>query len=76
MGQQVDQQLRDAIDELLRLGKRPNVFRDARVAPGQGTEFGNEVRIGEEAHVEYEIRVFGDAMLETEADARDQDVFV
>src|SRR6266478_2871965 len=74
--QQIDQEVRDAGDEFLRLGERADEPGDARVAAGQGAELGNEMRVGQEADVKDQIGVFGHTVLETEADAGDQDVFV
>ena len=42
---QVHQQVGDAVNELLGLGKRADIFRHLRMAAGQRAEFGNEVGI-------------------------------
>src|SRR6516162_8004988 len=76
MRQKVDEQVGDAIDELPRLRKRANVFCDLWIASGQRAELGHKVRVGQEAHVKNQVRVFGYPVLETKADAGDQDVFV
>ena len=51
-------------------------FATFGLTPGEWTELGNEVRIGQEAHVEHQVGIFGDALAEAEAHARDQDVLV
>jgi hypothetical protein len=76
VGEQVNEQIGDARDEFACLGKRADIFRHAGIASGQRTEFGNEVRIGKETHVEYQVGVLGNALPESEAHAGNQDVFV
>src|SRR5450432_3078600 len=72
--QKVDQQIRDALNELLGLGKRANVFRDFLVTPGELTELRHKVGIGQEANIEYEVGIVWDAMAETKAYAGNQNV--
>ena len=74
--QKVDQQVGDAGDELAGLGKRADVFGDPRVAPGQRTEFGHEMRVGQKAHVEDKVGILGNALTESEAHAGDQNAFL
>ena len=76
MGQQVNQQFGDALDELLRLRERPNVFGNARVTSGKWAEFGHEVWIGQEADVEDEVGVFGNSVTEAETDAGNEYAFL
>ena len=57
-------------------GKRANVFGDPRVASGQRAELGHEMRIGQEADIEHQVGIVGHAVLESEADAGDQNVFL
>ena len=61
-------------DELAGLGKRADVLGDARIASGQRTELGDEMRVGQEAHVEDKVGVLGNALTESEADAGDEDI--
>src|SRR3954465_5397180 len=49
MRQKIDQQLRDALDELARLGKGLHVADNLGMASGERAKFRNEVRIGKEA---------------------------
>src|SRR5713101_7696926 len=76
VGQQIYEQLRDARDELLGLGKRPDVPCDLRISSGERAELGDEVGIGEKADVEEQIGVIGHSMFEAETDTRHQDVLV
>ena len=59
----------------LRLRKRANVFGDPRIASGERPELGHEVRVGQEAHVEDQVGVLGNALTESEADAGHQNAF-
>src|ERR1700683_5839902 len=72
--EQVDEQIGDARDELPTLGKRANVFGDARIASRQRPELGYEVRVRQEAHVKDEVGVLGNALTEPETDAGHQNV--
>src|SRR5208282_1605893 len=71
--QQVDQQFRDAVNELLRLRKRPDVFGDAGMPSRQPAELRYEMRIREKAHIEYQVGIFRQAVFVSETHARDQD---
>ena len=73
--QQIDEKIGDARDEFARLGKGPDVFGHARIAPRERAEFGNEMRVGQEANIENKIGIFGNALAKSEADARDQNAF-
>src|SRR5579885_1344502 len=69
VGQKIDQQLRDAVDKLLGLGEGADVPCDLGMAPGKGAEFWDEMRVGQETHVEYEVGILGHAVLNAEAHA-------
>jgi len=73
MGKEVDEQVGDTRDEFAGLGKRSDVLGDTGMSTGEGPEFGDEVGIGQEADIEYEIGVLGHSLAEAEADAGDQD---
>src|SRR5579864_6765349 len=73
---QVNQQIRDAGNELLRLGKRANVLGDAGMASGERPKLRHEVRIRQEANIKDEVGVLGNALPETEADAGDQNALL
>ncbi len=73
MRKQVDQQIGNARNELPGLRKRADIFRDAWIAPGQRAEFWNEVRVGQEAHVEDQVSVLRNSLTESETHARHQD---
>ena len=75
MRQQVDEQIGDARDEFARLRERTNVFGQARIAPGQRPELGNEMRIGQKAHIEDQVGVLGNALPESETHAGHQNAF-
>src|SRR5581483_5747062 len=76
MRQQVDQQFRDAVDKLPGLGKRADVLRYLRMAPGEWPEFRDKVGIRQKADVEHQVGFLGNAMPVAEADAGDEDAFV
>src|SRR6202049_2115097 len=76
VGQQVNQQFGDALDEFLGLRKRANVFGHARMPSGERAELGHKMRIGEEADVEDQICVLGDTVAKAEAYARNQNTFL
>ena len=46
------------------------------MASGERPELGNEVRIGQEAHVEDQVSVFGHALAKAETHARNQGILV
>ena len=74
--QEIDEQLRDTFDELFRLRERSDVFRHPRVSASEGAEFGHKMRVGQKTYIEDQVRIFGYAVTETEAHARDQNVFI
>src|SRR3954452_15691808 len=76
MRKQKLKQFRDAVDELLRLRERTHILCNLGVFAGQRTELGNEVRIGQKAHVEDEVGIFGNTITEAKADGRDQHMAV
>ncbi len=71
--QQVDQQIGNAVDEFLGLREGPYVPCNLRIAPGERTKRGHEMRIGQESNVKYQVGVVRNAVLKTKADARNQD---
>ena len=73
--QQINQKIGDALDEFARLRKRTNVFGHTRIASGEGAKFRHEMRIRQKTHVEEQVRIFGNALTEAEADAGHQNVF-
>src|SRR5579871_540260 len=70
--QQVHQQIGNARDEFAGLREGSYVFRHAWIASGERPKLGHKVRIGQEAHIEEEIRILRHALAETEAHARDK----
>src|SRR5947207_2277800 len=74
MRQQIDQKIGDALNKFGRLRKRANVFCDLGMTSSQGPEFGDEMGIGKKTNVEHQVRVVGDAVLESEAHERNQNV--
>src|SRR5450755_2251765 len=64
---QVIQQVRNALDEFLRLRKRADVASHARMLAGKILERGNVVRIGKEPNVEYQVAVRGYTVAVAEA---------
>src|ERR1700722_19445535 len=53
MRQQIDQQVRDARDELRRLWKRPDVARHARILAGEMFERRNVIRVWKDPNLEH-----------------------
>src|ERR1700685_140617 len=76
MRQQINQQFRDSLNEFLGLRKRTDIFRHFWIAAGQRTKFRHEMRVGQKAHIENEVRIFGNSMAEAEAHARHQNIFI
>src|SRR5215470_19416859 len=76
VGNQINQKSGDAVDELLRLRKRADIFGDTWMASGKAAELGNEMRIGQETHVEQQVGVVGNSGLVPKADHRNQNVLV
>src|SRR5579871_2842672 len=73
---QIHQKIGDARDEFAGLGKRTDVLCDAMIAPGQRTEFRNEVRIGKKANVKNEVGIFRYSLAKTETHAGNQDALL
>ncbi len=71
---QVDQQLRNSIDEFDGLREGPDIARDAGIAAGQVFELGNVIGIRQEADVEDQVAVGRHAMPVAEAGDVDADV--
>ena len=76
MGQQVDQQIGDAGNKLLRLREGADIFRDTRVASGERAEFRNKVWIGQKANIEDQIGIFRNTVAESEAYAGHEDALL
>src|SRR6185312_9208297 len=72
MRHEINQQLGDAIYELLRLRELTNVGCNLGMLPCQRTEFGNKVRIRQKTNVKHQIGIAGHAILESEAHTRDK----
>src|SRR5437763_1468411 len=71
---EIDQKIRDALNEFRRLRKRANVLRHFGMASSKRTKFRHKMRIRQEADVEDQVSVVRDAVLESEAHARNQNV--
>src|SRR6201992_2261145 len=69
---QVNEQAFDALQKFAGLRKRTDVLADFWILPGEAAQTRNEMRIGQEAHVENEIGVGRNAVTIAEADARNQ----
>src|SRR5260370_31051228 len=65
--QKIDQQIRDARDELQRLRKRPDVARDAGMFTGEMLESRNIIRIRKKAYIEHQIAIGRHAVAVSEA---------
>src|SRR5215470_17817771 len=74
--QKVHQQLRDAIDELLRLGEGTDVLGYPRMPPGQRAELRHKMRIRQKPDVEDQVGILRYSMFETKAYARYEYVLV
>src|ERR1019366_10156561 len=72
VGQQVDQQVGNAADELLGLRERSYIFGDLRIASGERPGLRYAMRIGEKAHIEHQVGIVGHSVFETEADTGDK----
>src|SRR5580698_4934810 len=70
--QKVDQKFRDAVDELLCLRKRPDVFGDAGMASCERAELGNKMRVREKAHIEDKVGIVGQSVFVSKAHAGDE----
>ena len=75
MRQKVDEQIRDALDELGGLRKRADVFCDPGMAARERAKFRHEMRVGQKTNIEDQVGIIGNAVLESEADAGNQNVF-
>src|SRR5690242_5415694 len=58
MREQVNQQLRNAMNEFLRLRKGADVLGYARVSPGKWPELRDKMRVGKKANVKDEVGIF------------------
>ena len=65
---QIDQELRDAVDTLQRLGKAADVARHPRVAAAQLLKLRDVIRIGQETHVKDQVAVERNAVAVAETD--------
>src|SRR5438874_467361 len=70
---EVNEQVRDAIDELLRLRKLPNIRCNLRMFARQWTKLRNKMRVRQKTHIEYQVGIVRHSVLETETDARNKD---
>src|SRR5215472_3540530 len=75
MRQEVNKQIRDALDELGSLRKRADVFCDLGMPARERAKFRHEMRVGEKTNIKDQIGIIGNALLESEADAGNQNVF-
>src|SRR5208337_2370141 len=73
--QKINQQIGDAQNELLRLRKGPDVLGHARMTSRKLPKFRHEMRVGEKANVEHQIRFLWHTVAKTKAHARDQNTF-
>src|SRR5262249_1419574 len=69
---QIGEQIFDAAQELAGLRKRANVARDLGIFSAERSQPGHEMRIGQKAHVEYEIGVGRNPITESETDHGNQ----
>src|SRR6266853_4290367 len=69
---QIDQQLRDTIDELFRLWKRSNVFSDSRITSRQRAKLGHKMRIGKKAHIKHQVCVVRHSVFVSKTHAGDE----
>src|ERR1700733_12262169 len=76
MGQQEEQQLRNPVEKLGGLGELADVFRHPRMAAGQVSKFGHEMRIGQKPDVKHQVGFQRDPVLIAETDGGDQQVLV
>ena len=67
-----EQKIGDPLKKFFGLRKLIEVADDLPVAAGEMPELGNKMRIGKEAHIEDKIGFEGDAVLEAEADGRNE----
>src|SRR5690349_15409739 len=57
VGQEIDQQSRDSLHELHRLGKGPDIFSHTRIPPGKVLKTGNIVRIRQKPDIEDQVAI-------------------
>src|ERR1017187_4974315 len=74
MRQQKLQHVRHLVQKLLRLRKLEDVLRHFGIPPGQFAERRHKVRVGQKAHVEHQVGLCRNAVLEAEADRRNGQV--
>src|SRR6185312_16080818 len=72
--QQIDQQLRDTLDELGGLRERTNVAGHARMLAAKVLEGRNVVGIGQKPHVEHQVALGGHSVAVAEAGYLHQDI--
>ena len=70
--QQIKHQLGDAIEKLAGLQEFAHEGGNFGIEPGFLAELRHEMRIGKKAHIENHVRIERNAILETEAQAGDQ----
>ena len=76
MGQQIHEQLGDALDELFGLGKGSNVFCDLGVLSGERPELWHKMWIGQETYVEDEVRILRYAVAKAKTHAGNKDISI
>src|SRR5690242_630682 len=74
MRDEVDQQVRDAFDELLRLRERADITRHAGVPARQMLKLRDVIRIRQKADVENQVAVWRDTVTVTKAGDVDADL--
>lgn len=72
MGNQVDEEAFDATEKLAGLRKGLDVFAHFGIFSGVAAEAGDKVGVGEEAHVEDEVGIGGNAVFVAETDHGDE----
>src|SRR5436305_6563796 len=75
VGNQVDQQLRDAVNEFLGLQKRADVFSYAGMASCKRAEFRNKMGIGQETYIKEQVGFGGHSRFIAKAHTGNHDVF-
>src|SRR5215469_2264599 len=69
---EIAKQTLDAVQELLRLRKRPDVTFNMPVLAAKGPKLRNKMRIRQETHVKDEVRLRWDSVAEAKADQRNE----
>src|SRR3954462_12341311 len=72
--QQEEKQVGCLLEELLGLGKLPDILRHPAMLAGERPELRNEVRVGQEAHIEHQVCLQWHAIFVAEADEGDHQV--